>query len=60
MDGRQPAPALRNPGRAGDLSPGLALLRHLLTVFGGRTEVTSGSEMLDNGAIGEEALGMPR
>ena len=61
MDGRHPAHSLCSLGRAGDLSPGLELLRHLLTVFGGRAEVTSRSEVLDNGAIGgEKALGVTR
>ncbi len=60
MDGQQLTRSLCGPGRAGDLSPGLELLRHLLTVCRGRAEVTSWSEVLDNGTIGgEEALGMP-
>jgi hypothetical protein len=60
MDGQQLTRSLCGPGRAGDLSPCLELLRHLLTVFGGRVEVTSRAEVLDNGAIGgEEALGVP-
>jgi hypothetical protein len=51
MDGRHPARSLCGPGRAGDLSPGLELLRYLLAVFGGRAEVTSWAEVRRNGAI---------
>jgi hypothetical protein len=47
-------------GRACNLSPGLESLRHLLTVGGGRAEVTPGPEVRRRKAIrGEEALGVP-
>jgi hypothetical protein len=45
--------------RARDLPPHLESLPHLVTVFGGREEVTPRSEVLGDGTIcGEEALSL--
>jgi hypothetical protein len=52
--------ALCSHGRPRNLPPSPELVRHLLTVFGGREEVTPRPEVRGNGAIrGENALGAP-
>lgn len=49
---------LRCGGEAGDVSPGLEALPHLLTVCEGREPVAPRTEVRDNGAIGrKKALG---
>jgi hypothetical protein len=61
MEGRHYARSVRGPGRAGDLSPGLELWRHLLAAFGGRAELTPRAAVRCDRAIrGKKALGMSR
>ena len=62
-EGRRPPQSslLRGGWKARDLLPGGESFLHLLTVYGGREEVTSRAKVLGDRAIGrEEALGVTR
>jgi hypothetical protein len=51
---------LRSGGEAGDVSPGVESLAHLLAVHGGRDPVTPRADVLGDGTIrGEKALRVP-